>query len=205
MKNYFIFTLLLVVIYGFSPKSKITNRLIPTNTTKADTIKEKEVIEPSTIDTILLGDINNDKIKDTAFVYTPPTIKYLDEKGEFEFQFGCVDNKCYNKISFSCKMPEIYFENSVWGGLEDIGDLNNDGFNELIFSPGWFTSCWGALYIYHFDGNKWNKSITKVSYRRCEDESLKSHVVKIKNTYYLKGLTFEDGDDKEYKVKIKLK
>lgn len=209
MKNHFFFTLLLVVIYGCSQKSEIASKPIPTHTqktdtTKTDTIKEKKVIEPASIDTVLLGDINNDKIKDTAFVYTPPTFKYLNEKGEVMYYHGCVDNKCYNKISFSCKMPEIYYDISVWGSIENIGDLDNDGYNELIFSPGWFTSCWGALYIYSFDGKKWNQS-TKVTYRRCDEGTLKSHVLKIKNNYYLKGLTFEDGDDKEYKVKIKLK
>lgn len=209
MKNHFIFSLLLVVIYACSPKTEIASKSIPTHakkkdTTKTDTIKETEEIEAADIDTVLLGDINHDKIKDTAFVYTPPTFKYLNEKGEVMYSHGCLDNTCYNKISFSCKMSEIYYEDSVWGSIENIGDLNNDGYNELIFSPGWFTSCWGALYIYNFDGNKWKQSTT-VSYRRCDEGSLKSHVVKIKNNYYLKGLTFEDGDDKEYKVKIKLK
>ena len=190
MTKQLIFIILLFVIFGFFPKSNITNSFIKKNGVKNDTIT--------------LGDINNDKISDTAFIYTPPTIKHLDDNGELFYHFGCVDNNCFNKITFSCKIPEIYFDNSVWGYIENIGDLNNDGYNELIFSPGWFSSCWGQLYIYNFDGNKWTKA-TNVSYRRCEEESLKSHIVKIKKKYFLKGIELVDGDDKEYKLEIKLK
>lgn len=202
MNKYLISIILLFVLFGFFPKSNNTNSYIQTNTAKTDTVKE--IIEAEITDTIALGDINNDKIEDTAFIYTPPTIKHLNDSGELLYQFGCVDNNCFNKISFSCKIPEINFDNSVWGYVENIGDLNNDGYNELIFSPRWFTSCWGRLYIYSFNGDKWNKT-TNVLYRRCEDESLKSHILKIRNKYFLKGIEFVDGDDKEYKLEIKLK
>ncbi|MGX7666719.1 hypothetical protein [Flavobacterium pedocola] len=204
MKKYLAFIIVLVVIFGFFPKSKGRNSEIQTITKTTDTVKEKEEIEAAMTDTVLLGDINNDKITDTAFIYTPPTIKHVDENGEILYQFGCVDNNCFNKITFSCKIPEIYFEGSVWGAVDNAGDLNKDGYNELIFSPNWFTSCWGSLYLYSFNGKEW-KPITKVTYRRCSDEPLKSHVIKIKNKYYLKGLEFVDGDDQEYKVEVKLK
>lgn len=202
MKIHLIFITVLLTIVGFFPKSKIANSPFQTNTVKKDTVKE--AIDAAIIDTVTLGDINNDKIADTAFIYTPPTISHLDDSGQVIYQFGCVDNNCYNKITFSGKIPEIHFDNSVWGYVENIGDLNKDGYNELIFSPGWFTSCWGRLYVYTFNGTKWNKT-TNVSYRRCEDESLKSHVLKIRNKYFLKGVESVDGDDKEYKVGIQLK
>lgn len=217
MKIYCIFIVLVLAKFCSNSNSKTYNKPNQTDTIKIDTfgvekIKKDtvkkdidiEVIEPAIIDTIVLGDINNDKVVDTAFIYTPPTIKHVDEKGEIIYQFGCVDNNCFNKITFSCKIPEIYVDGVVWSSIENIGDLNNDGYNELIFSPGWFTSCWGNLYIYTYTGTKWKRT-TNVSYRRCEGEPLKSHVLKIKNKYYLQGIKFEDGDDVEYKIPIKLK
>ena len=203
MKKTAVLLLLLFVSFGFQPKAKVSNRCTTYPTQLIDTIKKNQQIEPTHTDTLIVGDLNNDAIIDTAFVYTPPTIKELDESGKLLFLFGCVDNKCYNKITFSCALPELYFEESVWGNLESIGDINHDGYAELLFSPNWFTSCWGQMYVYSLKGKQWNK-ITSVTYRRCEEEPLKSHVVKIKNRYYLKGIQLKDGDDKVYQVAIKL-
>lgn len=166
-------------------------------------LKENEGIEPESWDTTYLGDINNDKIPDTAFIYTPPLIQFLDSNKQVRFHLDCVNSNCYNLIKFSNALPDINYNNSIWGAVDTIGDLNNDGYSELIFSPCWFTSCWGRLYIYSFDGEKWNKT-TEISYNRCGEETLNSHVEKIKNKYFLNGSKFIDGDIEEYKVEIKI-
>lgn len=201
MKKYLVFIISIFAIFVFLPKSNVSDTSIRTNTVKKDTVIE--VVGVAIIDTIILGDINNDKIADTAFIYTPPTIKYLNESGELRYEFGCVDNNCFNKISFSCGLPEIYIDISVWGLVENIGDLNNDGYNELIFSPGWFVSCWGRLYICSFNGNEWKKT-TNVPFKRCEEESLKSHVKKGNGKYFLVGVEFIDGEEEEVKLEVKL-
>lgn len=172
----------------------------------ASNIKDSciNVSVPAIWDTVLLGDINNDKIADTAFIFTPETIECHNSQGEIQLTLGCEKDICYNKIKFSCKLPEIYFDNSVWGRIEKIDDIDNDGVNELIFSPGWFTSCWGRLYIYSYKNGNWVK-ICENSFRRCEGESLKSHVVNKNNKYYLNGVIFKAGDDVKNSVTINLR
>ncbi len=160
-----------------------------------------EIVEPEYRDTVLLQDINNDGMGDTAFVITPPTLAYMDEQGTIHYEFGCVDGDCYNTIVFSCEVPELVFENSVWGTVENAGDLDGDGMNELIFCPGWFIGNCTHLHLYTIKAGKWNE-ISSVRYRRNDDEySLKSHIVKRGNSYYMKGILI--GEDTPYQEKIR--
>lgn len=159
------------------------------------------VIEPESIDTFRLGDINKDGIADSAFIYTP-AIKNVVENGEVQYNLDCINSDCYNSINFSCNLPEIKFQHSVWGSIESVNDINNDGICELIFSPGWFTSCWGNLYIFSYQQNAWYV-IAKVSYHRCTETALKDYVTRERKKYYLNGEKFEKGDNVMYKVRIK--
>ncbi|HMI06212.1 MAG TPA: hypothetical protein VK528_01600 [Flavobacterium sp.] len=169
----------------------------------AKTIATKDSLFSATTDTIILKDINSDKINDTAFVYTPPTLAVLDAKGNVEFGVGCPDNHCYNKITFSCKLPEIAFEESVWGALENAGDLNGDGISELLFMPGWFTSSLTKLYLYSLKNGKW-EIITSVEYRR-NDAPLTPNLIQKGKKYFLRGVDLSDGDDRPVEVQIKFK
>ncbi|MDI9312131.1 MAG: hypothetical protein QM535_18095 [Limnohabitans sp.] len=200
------YNLLFIVLTLFISCQKKETKQLPTKKRtekpKKETPKEREVIEKASTDTIVLGDMNNDKIIDTAFVYTPPTLKTIDEKGELLYSFGCVDNKCFNKIKFSNNLPDLYFEDSVWGSVDITEDIDNDGIKEIVFCPSWFVSCWGNLYLYSLKNNKW-KEIAKIECNRCGDEKLKTHIKKIKNSYYLIGVKREDdGCRVEDKVKI---
>lgn len=160
-----------------------------------------EIVEPEYCDTVLVQDLNNDGISDTAFVLTPPTLASIDKQGTIHFEMGCADGDCYNKITFSCEAPELIFENSVWGTVENAGDLNGDGMNELIFCPGWFIGNCTHLRLYTIKAGKWVE-ICSVSYRRNDDEySLKSHIVKRGNSYFMKGI--EIGEDTPYQEEVK--
>lgn len=171
----------------------------PGDSTKAP--KLTEIIEPEYRDTVLLQDINNDGTGDTAFVVTPPTLAYMDEQGSIHSEFGCVDGDCYNSITFSCEAPELVFENSVWGTIENAGDLNGDGMNELIFCPNWFIGNCTQLHLYTLKSGKWEE-IASVDYRRNDDAySLKSHLVKQQDRYYMKGIVI--GEDTPYKQEVK--
>lgn len=166
-----------------------------------DTIS-REIIDPELNDTIKLGDINGDLIIDTAFVYTPPTLTTLNSDGNVAYTMGCVNNNCYNRIKFSCKLPDITIEESVWGKIEKIADLNNDGINEILFSTEWFTTTKSHLMLYSFNKNKW-KLIATVAIRYIEGKPLKSHFVKTKHGNFLKGIEQVDGDEVEILKEIK--
>lgn len=174
---------------------------------KSDSSQIDEYIdEPvaSTINTELLGDLNNDKVADTAFIYTPPTIKSVNNKTKSEYYFGCADENCFNKVQFSCAVPDLFVLNSVWGDVANAGDLNNDGMCELIFSPSWFTSSWSSLYVYTLKNNQWVR-ISAVSYRIWDEKPLISHIEKSNGKIYLTGMKFseEAGEDIAYKSEIK--
>jgi hypothetical protein len=174
---------------------------------EADTVVLHDELQPAYTDTILVGDLNGDHISDTAFMYTPPTIASVDQQGVIHFSNDCVDSDCYNKVTFSVAMPVLKHKMSVWGALESAGDLDNDGFAELLFNSGWFTSSWTHLYLYSLKNGQWKK-IAEVTNRRDGDEhmgSIRKQLIRRNGNYYLKGTRFIDGDDKPYTVKIPLR
>lgn len=165
--------------------------------------KNIEIFDPERNDTIFLGDINGDFILDSAFVYTPPTLSTLDSNGNVAYTLGCVNDSCYNKVKFSCHLPDILIENSVWGRIESIEDINNDGYKEMLFSTNWFTTTKSTLFLYSFSGYKWI-IIEKVSIRSSdEDISLKYYFIKSKKGCFLKGITQKDGDEIEILKRVK--
>jgi hypothetical protein len=174
--------------------------LIASDTTN----KDREVIEPISIDTVLIGDLNSDRVLDTAFITTPAMIKHLDENDNLKFYGDCLNGDCYNRINFSNGLSEIYNDNSIWGSLENLGDLNGDGYSELIFSPSWFIGCRGPLYVYCYNGMNWNIA-GRVDYYRCSDDILSTHVRKVKGKYFLYGTTNVNGDEVESRVELKMK
>ncbi|MFT3793104.1 hypothetical protein [Flavobacterium sp.] len=194
MKNYW-FLIGLMFVFGCQQSKKIDNKN-PTVSTAKDSLLAAQT------DTIALGDLNNDKIADTAFIYTPPTMASFDAKGKIQYQFGCLDNHCFNRIAFSCKLPEITSENSVWGRIENAGDLNNDGISELLFVPGWFTSSMAHLFLYSLQNGKW-ETVAKVDYRN-NDGPLLPNLIQSDGKYYLRGVDFSD-DDAPYQTEIHFK
>ena len=134
---------------------------------KVDKIN-KELYGTAQIDTIILGDINNDNKLDSAFIYTPPTSLEIDKNGDTLFTMGCKDNNCFNKITFSSKFPKINIKNSVWGQLESIDDINEDGIKEILVATNWFTTTRSNLYLFSLKNGQWNQ-LQKVSFRNGEN------------------------------------
>ena len=95
MKNsLFIVLLTMFSSCQFSTQENTDNK---ENLSASDTTdKDREVIEPISIDTVLIGDMNNDGIQDTAFILTPPVIKHLDNNDSLQFYSDCVNGDCYN-------------------------------------------------------------------------------------------------------------
>lgn len=165
--------------------------------------KNKELYGTAQIDTIILGDIDNDNKLDSAFIYTPPTILEIDKNGDTLFTMGCKDNNCFNKITFSSKIPKINIENSVWGQLESIDDINEDEVKEILFATNWFTTTRSNLYLFSLKNGKWNQ-LAKVSFRNRENSSLKKQFLKKNHKYYLIGTKLNDGDETEFLKEIEM-
>jgi hypothetical protein len=109
------------------------------------------------IDTVVLGDINSDKISDTVFINEPSII---------EEEMTCRDDVCKTQFIFSGgKIPSFGREQALGGVIGNAGDLDDDGICEIYFVPDWFTSSWTAFVIYRLSNNEW-KEIANASVRR---------------------------------------
>ena len=159
---------------------------------------KKEKIQ--SIDTLLIGDLNHDKIADSIFVTNPI---YVGEEDVIEH--GCINNLCDATIRFSCKLPDIPLENAIGATIENMGDIDNDGFDELIIVHQWFVGCWGEMYFYTFKNNQW-KQFGSADTHLCDNDSLLSSVKKINNhTIEATEKYFtEDGDIGKRSKRIKL-
>lgn len=165
MKNYIIILALSLLLVQCKQEKK---KVIPNKK-----LTKKEKIQ--SIDTLLIGDLNHDKIADSIFVTNP---MYVGEEDVLEH--GCINNLCDATIRFSCKLPDIPLENAIGASIESMGDIDNDGFDELIIVHQWFIGCWGRLYFYTYKNNQWNEFGNADSYL-CDDDSLVSNVKKINN------------------------
>ena len=148
---------------------------------------------------IVIGDINNDKIIDTAFVKGPKFINDNDGWGD------CKNGNCKIVVSFSCNFPNVTLENAVSGFVENIGDIDNNGICEIIIVPSWFIGCWGQIHFYSMKSEKW-KNIGNAKRNICGDESFMNYIKKIKrNKIQVIEQLWVDGDVVEKPKIITLK
>ena len=181
---------------------------------KAVPSKEKKVNNKTIVagkwEVFPIGDINNDNIADTSFIYTPAyygTINPempINDNVEFD---SCVNGECYNKVRFSNNFPSILIENSLWGSVESIEDLDGDGIKELIFQSNWYIGSHVEIYIYSFDRKKRNWIVLAENNLYGED-GYKDRVVKINNEKFKFKIEYLDTIEylfmtKEIVVKIR--
>lgn len=152
-----------------------TKKTVLVRDTIINNIKKKIVF--SEWKPFVLGDINNDKIIDTAFVYTPAYYATIDTSISSEpILDSCINNQYYNRVKFSCKLPELYIENSIWGFVEKIDDLDEDGINEIIFQTNWYIGTHVEIYIYSYFNGKW---VVLAENSRYAEDSYKNLITKI--------------------------
>jgi hypothetical protein len=182
-------TLVLVV---FSCQTK-TQKSVPEKLKTENPILKKVVIESNKFS---IGDINNDKIEDTAYV----NIKRNIETGEIE----CGNKNCYVNIEFNQNVPKISFDQSLGVYIKKTEDLNNDNSNEiLIFSrshEGW----WNYISIFSFNGKKWVE-IAKTKGFCAEDKDFENRILNDNGNYYLIGENQWEEDEKGNFKRVKVK
>jgi hypothetical protein len=151
-----------------------------------------------TYDRIPLGDINNDKIPDTAYIDKPSTRSYKSDS-------DCEANRfCRVIIFFSCDTPEpwpIFFDSAVAAELENIGDIDGDGWSELIAVPQRIDSCRGFYHFYSMKNGRW-KEIGYVQHNTCGAASYRNCIKKIKDNTITAVEQIPEGGDVVEKIKI---
>lgn len=159
-------------------------------------------------ESFLLGDMNSDQINDTAFIYTPAYYASIDTTISSDYIFdSCVNNQYYNLLRFSCNLPELSIENSLWGSVELIEDLDEDGFSEIIVQTNWFIGSQVRIYIYSYMNGKW---IVLAENKRYYEDSYKNLVTKIDKSKFKFKIEYFNKRKKDYlnktvTVKIKKK
>lgn len=74
------------------------------------------------------------------------------------------DGKCDTTIYFSDKNIKPFTISMAKGGvLYNLGDLNNDGKDEIGFYPNWCTSCWHSFYAYTLGKTGWKPLVDPIS------------------------------------------
>ena len=164
------FLILLLVVYGCQTKKSIS--------------KSSEIIKPiqKKIETenrkFFVGDFNNDKVNDTAFV----NYKWNIETNEIE----CGKNNCDINIEFEKNIPKISFAQSLGIIVTKTEDVNNDNANEIIIfsrtNEGW----WNKISVWSFKNGTWNK-IAETDAFISDDKDFENRIIKEKGKYYLIG------------------
>lgn len=109
---------------------------------------------PTVPEGAIKGDFNNDGKVDYAWLVAP---KLAND------EMSCIGD-CISHIRFSDKsIPEIDIENCIGGVPENLGDLNNDGSDEIGLVPGWFTSCWRDFLVWTLKSGSWGFALQPIS------------------------------------------
>mgnify|MGYP001336706423 CR=1 FL=1 len=148
------------------------------------------------IEMFLLGDINIDGILDTAYVLTPK--HYLDSINQFD---SCLNNNCFNVIKFSSKYKDIVIKNSIWGKVETLDDLDNDGIKEILFQTNWWIGTRVRIYIYSYN-RKIKNWVILAENKLYEEESYKYRISKINNEKFNFKIEYYDTIEYDFKNKI---
>lgn len=185
------FLILLLIFFSCETKKK-------NDTSKAtkteNSLKTKSIIERRKF---FVGDVNNDKINDTAFI----ALKRNVETNEIE----CKEKNCLINVTFSKNIPEISFDQSLGVVIMKAEDFNNDKANEIIIfsrtNEGW----WNNIYIWTFKNGRW-KEIARTKGFISENKDFENRIIKEKTHFYLIGENQwkEDKNGEFEKTKIRI-
>src|SRR5687767_8671413 len=108
-------------------------------------------------DTIIVGNFDGDDRMDSAQLWVPLMHNEM---------FGC--KTCNTEIRFSNGLKTIFHENDVGYRLENVGDLNQNGLDDIAYCDSWYMGCRGTYEIYIMDKTGWTQIYGK-EYIGCGD------------------------------------
>jgi hypothetical protein len=134
------------------------------------------------IQKIPAGDLNHDGYSDTVTVFPP---RYIIPGNPLE---GCLGDSCFCTVHFSCQLPDIQKVTGTGLYFSNIGDLDQDGIDELAFIPQWPTSVWQALYVYSFRKDKWflsGEGSVNITELDNDPEFIKKHIKRSDSRHFV--------------------
>lgn len=99
-----------------------------------------------TLDTMVLGYFDKDRLKDTAFLYTPMDSAHWD-------MFDCWP--CSTYVIFSNGTKSFGRDGDIGTHLENLGDLDKDGIDEIGHCTAWFIGGWTTVMIFKNVNSEW--------------------------------------------------
>ena len=156
----FLFALISTIFFG-TKKDLVENKKFY-NHKITDTIKN--------VDTLLIGDLNSDKIPDTIYRIYPQMINVTAD-----YDGDCVNNACEVTFKFSFTDQQIVIYIAIGAGIENLGDINKDGFSEFSIFPHWYIGCWGKIQYFTFKNNEW-KNFGFARANICEETTYEKQV-----------------------------
>ncbi|TCV20302.1 hypothetical protein EDC17_10028 [Sphingobacterium alimentarium] len=156
---------------------------------ESDLITDKNIAKTNSKvpDGSIKGDFNGDGKLDYVWAVSP--ILRDDEMSCF--------GECIVQIYFSDPNLSILKIHGINTSLENLGDLNNDGRDELGFQPAWFTSCWRKYYVKTWKNNKWEDLIEPIPTHCNQWEAGYFPIEKDleKNNHVIVTYSFHSGND----------
>lgn len=125
------------------------------------TIPVLTAIAQSTEPARVWGDYNGDGKKEACYLVAPQ----IDEDN-FDCYGECV---CYIRFT-DPTIPAIKVDNCIGGSPDNLGDINQDGKDEIGLLPYWFQSCWTDYYVWANKGSKWVISVDPGPQYFCADD-----------------------------------
>ena len=142
-----IFLLLPIAVACSQPEPEVTAAVEPLAVAvnePSQAVKNKFTIPQGAIK----GDFNGDGIIEYMWLQKPK-INDMECIGE-----------CNCIIMFSNPtINSIEVQNCIGGFPTNVGDLNNNGTDEIGFTPAWFTSCWSSYYVWTFKNEDWSNAV----------------------------------------------
>ena len=152
--------------------------------------EELKTSKSKDIESFLIGDINNDQINDTAFIY-------LDTIKNEEFKDI--------SIKFSSGIPALDILQSLGVVIEPTEDLNNDKAHEIIIFSRTNSGWWNTVSVWTFQNKTWNK-IAQTEAFISESKDFKNRIINENGIFFLIGNDKwneeENGNFKKVKIKL---
>jgi len=150
---------------------------------------------------MLLGDINGDKVSDSAFIaykrVLMPDKAYGGTQAnstDSTYVKECGQNVCYCRIKFNNTIPEIIIE-AYSIDIKSTEDVNGDGKAELLIFRELEQYNWGILSLYSFYNNQW-RLLNNVNVFLNDDPAYENRIIKLGSKYYV----LEDTWNKDFTI-----
>lgn len=159
------------------------------NLSKKNRLNKKEILR------MVDGDFNGDGVSEKMWLVEPK----LNEEGDY-----CID-VCDSYIHFTNnRIPIIKITDCLSGQLRNLGDLNDDGTDEIGILPVWFTSCWRSYLVWTFRNGKWIHLVSPIPTHCAQWDQHEFPITKRQNQNKHVSITFSEFDGNDINIKKKI-